>query len=248
MVKGLSQTGGQRLVDYRQRLKGSGSALTDLKALMRNVALPSNELEALAEAGAFERLQAGRRQALWTLRAPQQLGLFKDVDIVEPSVMLPPLHPVETLGLDYQRVRLSIDDHPLRHLRQELNASGVITARDLLRHRTGDRVSVAGLVLARQRPGTASGVVFITLEDETGVINLILYSRVFEAFRPVTQHSALMIARGKIERQDPPPRSLDHRDPRQKSGIASIIHVLVESVERLNAPGAPLAHQSRDFR
>jgi error-prone DNA polymerase len=151
------------------------------------------------------------------------------------------------MGLDYARVRLSISDHPLRYLRRELSRSGVITAEQLLRQRTGDRARVAGLVLARQRPGTASGVVFVTLEDETGVMNLIFYSRTFETYRLAAQHSPLLLVRGKVERQDPKTGSVDPLDPRQKNGVASIVHLLVESAERIRAPEATPSYRSRDF-
>jgi DNA polymerase III alpha subunit len=112
---------------------------------------------------------------------------------------------------------------------------------------TGERVAVAGLVLARQRPGTASGVVFVTLEDETGIANLVFYARVFEAYRRAAQHSSLLLVSGKVERQDPKPGSVDASDPRQKNGVASIIHLIVESAQRLSLPGRELRHSSRDF-
>jgi error-prone DNA polymerase len=109
-------------------------------------------------------------------------------------------------------------------------------------------------------------VVFVTLEDETGVANLIFYTRVFEAYRHVAQHSQLLLVRGKVERQDPKPGSVNRNDPLEKNGVASIVHVIVESVARLelvNPPGpltsstspdtgqelgVRLKHHSRDFR
>jgi error-prone DNA polymerase len=205
-------------------------------------------VEALAEAGAFAALESERRQVLWSARAPRQLGLFQDVRISEPKVDLPALKPIEVLALDYERVRLSIHDHPIRHLRASLRRRSVLTTEELATRATGQRVKVAGLVTARQRPGTASGVVFVTLEDETGVANLIFYSRVFEAHRSVAQHAPLILVQGKVERHDPKPGSVDLSDPRQARGVASIVHLLVESVERLEMPGPSATYRSRDFR
>jgi error-prone DNA polymerase len=247
MVKGLSTHGAEQLVQRRRELEASGSRFGDFADLLRRVPLSKLDIEALAEAGAFAALEPERRQVLWAVRAPEQLGLFREVPAAEPRVELPPLSPVEVLALDYGRVRLSIDDHPLRHLRANLQPWGVLTAAELAVSPAGRRVRVAGLVTARQRPGTASGVVFITMEDETGVANLIFYSSVFEAYRSVAQQAPLLLVTGKVERHDPPPGSVDTDDPRQARGVAPIVHLLVESAERLVLPGPRLNHSSRDF-
>jgi error-prone DNA polymerase len=248
MIKGLSTASADRLLEQRRAQQARGAAFADFSDFIDQLPLPQRDIEALAEAGAFSRLLAERRQVLWSARAPRQAGLFHGVRISEPEVALPPLEPIELLALDYGRVRLSILDHPLRHLRDKLRRKSVITAEELALRHAGDRVAVAGLVTARQRPGTASGVIFVTLEDETGVVNLIFYSRVFETYRFAAQHSPLMLVRGKVERQDPKPGSIDPSDPRQKDGVASIVHLIVESAERLDIPGPRLSHTSRDFR
>ena len=98
-------------------------------------------------------------------------------------------------------------------------------------------MNVAGLVLSRQQPGTASGVVFVTLEDETGMVNLILYRHVFERFHWVARHSTLLLASGAVERESKP----------LAPGETPVIHVLVESLERLDTPGQGLSSMSRDF-
>jgi error-prone DNA polymerase len=248
MVKGLSQASAEQIIETRRKLEVAGVGFEDLADFMRQIPLPKGDLEALAEAGAFKSLETERRQVLWSARAPRQLGLFQNLRVQEPRPPLPDLTSIEVLALDYERVRLSIEDHPLRYLRATLQERGVLTARELSERTTGDRVRMAGLVTARQRPGTASGVVFVTLEDETGIANLVFYSRVFEAHRRAAQHSPLLLVRGKVERQDPKPSSLDPSDPRQKNGIASIIHLIVESAEQLSIPGPHLSHSSRDFR
>jgi error-prone DNA polymerase len=248
MIKGLCTASADRLLEQRRVLQARGAAFEDFSDFIYQLPLPERDIEALAEAGAFSRLSAERRQVLWSARAPRQMGLFQRVRVAEPEVALPPLEAIELLALDYGRVRLSIADHPLRHLRAKLRRKSVITAEELAQRPAGARVAVAGLVTARQRPGTASGVIFVTLEDETGVANLIFYSRVFETYRFAAQHSPLMLVRGKVERQDPKPGSIDPNDPRQKNGVASIVHLIVESAERLDIPGPRLSHTSRDFR
>jgi error-prone DNA polymerase len=253
MVKGVSQHGAEQLLERRKLLEShalqqSGGQFFDVADLIRQVPLPKLDVEALAEAGAFAALETERRQVLWSARAPRQLGLFCDVVVSEPKVELPPLEAIEVLSLDYERVRLSLHDHPLRHLRDSLRRRAVLTTEELARCSKGQKVSVAGLVTARQRPGTASGVVFVTLEDEWGVANLIFYSRVFEAYRSVAQHSPLLLVSGKVERHDPAPGSIDRSSPHQAHGIAAIVHLLVESAERLEIPGPRLKHTSRDFR
>jgi error-prone DNA polymerase len=253
MVKGVTQHGAEQLLERRkliesQALQQSGRQFFDFADLIRQVPLPKLDVEALAEAGAFAALETERRQVLWSARAPRQLGLFCDVVVSEPKVDLPPLEAIEVLSLDYERVRLSLHDHPLCHLRDSLRRRAVLTTEELARCTKGQKVSVAGLVTARQRPGTASGVVFVTLEDEWGVANLIFYSRVFEAYRSVAQHSPLLLVSGKVERHDPAPGSVDRSSPHQAHGIAAIVHLLVESAERLEIPGPRLKHTSRDFR
>lgn len=248
MIKGLSTDGAHAMLERRKALERSGSRFVSLQHLMRSVRLPRNDLEALAESGAFAGLERERRQALWAVRAPTQLSLFRSVGLSEPRVTLPPMHSIERMGLDYERVRLSINDHPLRYLRKRLEQRGVLSASRLTRATTGDRAQVAGLVLNRQRPGTASGVVFVTLEDETGVMNLVFYSRIFDKYRWAAQHSPLLLATGKVERKDPNPASINPDDPRERNGVASIVHLIVERAQRLEAPRLTPNYRSRDFR
>jgi error-prone DNA polymerase len=129
----------------------------------------------------------------------------------------------------------------MRHLRKRLARRRVSTMEALQSTPQGGRVTVAGLVLSRQRPGTASGVVFITLEDETGIGNLILYSGVFEKFEHVARHATLLLARGKVERQVTPPR------PGEVGAATPVVHLVVRHVERLDVPGQDIESVSRDF-
>jgi error-prone DNA polymerase len=155
------------------------------------------------------------------------------------------------LLLDYRHKGLSVGDHPMRYFRDKLRARHVVTAKELFGCQQGQRVEVAGVVTCRQQPATASGVVFITLEDETGFLNLVLWTRVYEQYRLPARHAAIMLARGTIERQGRPPGvhvDIPH-DPLvdQAADVAPVIHVIVEALLRLDVPGRDIEKVSRDF-
>lgn len=232
LVKGLGESVAQRI-----EIERGLHRFDSLDDFMRRVAPKKDEVEALAEAGALEPLSPGRRQALWRVRAPRVAGLFENTAFSEPEVQLPALKPAEQLILDYGTKGLCVNDHPMRHLRERLRQRRVIRASDLVHLNKGVQVSVAGLVLSRQQPGTASGVVFVTLEDETGFANLILYRHIFERFHSVARHSVLLLAHGEVERETKPLAGSD----------TPVIHVLVKSLERLDIPGKSMTRMSRDF-
>jgi error-prone DNA polymerase len=236
LVKGIGESTGRAIETAR-----SERPFSSLDDLVRRAKLKKNEIEALAEAGALEDLVPGRRQALWKARAPRVKGLFEPLDVREPDVTLPPLPAAQQLLLDYGRKGLSVDDHPMKHLRAKLRRRRVITAADLYTRPQGERVTVAGLVLTRQRPGTASGVVFITLEDETGFCNLILYSSTFDRFYLAGRHASLLLAKGKVEREVTAVR------PGEVGEATPVVHLLVEHLERLDVPGRDVESMSRDF-
>jgi error-prone DNA polymerase len=236
VLKCLSQSAAKQIIAARQE-----GQFADLDDFVWRTRIPRNQQEALAEAGAFEGLSPSRRQALWGIRAPRVTGLFTGVAAREATIRLRPMDKVETLMVDYQRTGISIADHPMRHLRTQLAKRKVIPARDLKNIGNGAQVSVAGLVQARQRPGTASGVVFITLEDETGVSNLVLWSSIFERFRPIAQHAMLMLAKGRLELQ------VTAMKPGEVGEATPVIHVIVQELERLELPGGTMAVTSRDF-
>jgi error-prone DNA polymerase len=237
-VKGLPEKCARRI--ERGRTERPFSSLDDT---VRRAALRDDEVERLAEAGAFETLLPGRRQALWRARAPRVSGLFAGKSFVEPEVCLPELEASETLMLDYQHKSLSVVDHPMHHWRARLGIR-IVSAEGLKTRNKGELVSVAGVVICRQQPGTASGVVFITLEDETGFANLILWRSVYERFHLPARHSAILLAHGEVERQVRPDGSnLQGPD----SPDSPVIHVIVRSLERLDVPGQDIRKASRDF-
>jgi error-prone DNA polymerase len=227
-VKGFSEKTALRLEALR-----SERAFDDFDDLRRRTRLQKDELAALAEAGAFESLVDGRRQALFRARAPRVAGLFSEARFDEPDVRFPPLHAAETLLLDYRQKGLSVGDHPMNHLRPSLAARGVVTAKELRDIRQGERVAVAGVVITRQQPATASGVVFITLEDETGSMNLILFRNVFETYHLPARHASILFADGHVERTN---------------DETPVIHVMTRRLERLDLPGRNIDKVSRDFR
>jgi error-prone DNA polymerase len=148
----------------------------------------------------------------------------------------------EQLVLDYERTGLSIEDHPMRLLRPHLPRK-VKTSRQLMHMRSGTRVATAGLVICRQRPGTASGVVFVTMEDEYGFANLVLWSKKFEEYHHVATTARLLMVHGRIERSDDP-KGLRVPDP---NAAQSVVYVVAERLERLDGQVPGLVGVSRDF-
>jgi error-prone DNA polymerase len=180
-----------------------GRRLTSLEDWARRSALSVTQLRALAEAGAFDALWPNRRSALWELlkHARGAAGPLAPVPPDRRSAPVPPLAPIELTEADYRVTGLSPGGHPLRHLRQELRARGVITAAELRRRRDGDWVTVAGLVICRQRPQTAKGFCFVTLEDETGTVNVVITPKLFEANHHLVVRSPLLLVRGILQEE-----------------------------------------------
>jgi error-prone DNA polymerase len=235
LVKGFSEKAAQRIETLRAE-----RAFDDFDDFRRRTRLPKDELAALADAGAFEALVRGRRQALFRARAPRVSGLFSEARFDEPELAFPPLRPAETLLLDYRQKGLSVDDHPMRHLRYSLKARGVVSAKELQGLPHGQPVAVAGVVITRQQPATASGVVFITLEDETGTMNLILFRNVFETYHLPARHASILFAYGSIERTP--------EIPRENDAVTPVIHVMTRRLERLDLQDQNFNRVSRDFR
>jgi error-prone DNA polymerase len=178
----------------------------DVEDLRLRAGLPPTALDRLAEADALGSLKLTRRQGLWAVKgAPPASGapLFEAMGLVEtdgaPPSALPRLAPSEEVVGDYQTIRLSLKGHPVSFLRERLERAGAVTAQAYPATANGRRVVVGGVVLVRQRPGTAKGVCFMTVEDETGVANLVLWPDVFERLRPVAMGARMVLARGKVQ-------------------------------------------------
>ncbi|HJS40758.1 MAG TPA: error-prone DNA polymerase [Sphingomicrobium sp.] len=201
-VEGFHREAGDRLVAKRSRPYRS------VEELRSRGAVPVHAIERLAEADAFRSIGLDRRAALWDARALKpavDLPLFVAADARDEGeeaemAQLPAMPLSEHVVSDYQTVRLSLKAHPMTFLRDHYARAGFITADQLKSIRDGKRVRLAGLVLIRQRPGSAKGVCFITLEDETGIANLVVWPDVFEAQRRIVMGARLMVVHGVIQR------------------------------------------------
>jgi len=174
-----------------------------LQAWVRDGGLTVTQLRTLAEAGAFDGLWPNRRSALWEVlkHARGAAGPLAPVAADRRRAPVPPLTPVELTEADYRVTGLSPAGHPMRHLRAAVAALGAIPAADLARRRDGDWVTVAGLAICRQRPGTAKGFCFVTLEDETGLANVVITPRLFEANKRLVRRSPLLVVSGVLQEE-----------------------------------------------
>ncbi|KPP86004.1 MAG: error-prone DNA polymerase [Rhodobacteraceae bacterium HLUCCO07] len=199
---GFRQIKGLREEDATWIVAARGNGYADVESLWRRAGVHPDMLERLAEADAFAVLRLTRRDALWAvraLRAPKPLPLFgRDGEGgTEPPVDLPAMTLGQEVIEDYLALRLSLRAHPLELLRPRLPES---IPHERLAQARG-RVTVTGLVITRQRPGTASGVIFLTLEDETGVANVMVWRKIYETFRKAVIAGRLLCVTGRIERE-----------------------------------------------
>lgn len=241
LLKDFGERAAARLVAAR-----AAGPYQDLPELRRRARLSPRALSLLAASGALTALEPERRQALWQARAPQLPGLFHGLHPAEAKPTLAPLRAAEQLLLDYEHTGLSLVDHPLAHHRARLHARGVLPAQALARQPSGARVSVAGLVLTRQRPVTAGGIVFMTLEDETGSVQLVVYAKVWEKVRLVAERHALLVARGRLEVHVTPPHPGEPAGASQLP-VVPVLHVVVETLQRLGRPRSVWQRQARNF-
>jgi error-prone DNA polymerase len=221
---GLRQIVGVKEEEMRRLVERRGAGYDSARDLWLRSGLEPATLERLADADAFRSLGLDRREALWAVRGLGRVGDQDDLPLFalsrperdsEPDAKLPPMplgaHVVE----DYRRLSLSLKAHPVAFMRARLDARGVRRAEALATLKSGDRVAVAGLVLVRQRPGTAAGVIFMTLEDETGIANLIVWPKAFERLRAIVIGARFVAATGKLQ---------------SESGV---VHLIVERMEDL---------------
>jgi error-prone DNA polymerase len=199
MAKGLAAKAGADVVLARANM-----TYASIEDLHRRARIQTASLERLAEADAFACLGLDRRTALWQVRALRdtELPLFAERDcLAEPATDIAPLKPGREVVEDYRSTGLTLRRHPVGFLRHELDRMGVTNAKQLDKVRDGRRVTVAGIVLVRQKPGSAKGVMFITIEDETGHANLIVWPSVFEKQRRLILSAAMIACRGKLQRE-----------------------------------------------
>ncbi|MBL8880208.1 MAG: error-prone DNA polymerase [Phycisphaerales bacterium] len=234
LIGGLRRADADRITDSLARFGESRSPLE----LWRRSGVSTAVLRILARADAFGSMGLTRQQALWSIQKihDESLPLFdpnagREVDSAE--VELPILSPLSQVVGDYRATGLSLKAHPVSFLREQLEKKKVATAgevRDAECFPHGRYAAVAGLVLFRQRPSTARGVVFMTLEDETGRADLIVRPHVYARFRATARYARLIIARGRVER----------------NGL--VVHVLVTRLTEIDETSIAVPTKSRDFR
>ncbi len=236
-VREISDGLAQRIVDERNEYGPYRSA----EDLVRRVpGLDRSQLEALATAGVVrESFGLGRREALWAMGAvaesrPDRLPGLVVGDQAPP---LPPMSEFDEAIADLWATGISPDGHPTQFLRAELSRRGVVTATALWESEDRSRVVVAGVVTHRQRPSTARGTTFINLEDETGLINVVVSPGCWVRFGPVVRSAAALVVRGRLERTVTAERS--------GAAVAGVINILAEHLAPLPIP---VGSQSRDFR
>jgi len=199
VVKGLNNADAAALIGAR-----GGQPYRGVTDIRQRAGVKVTALERIAEADGFRTLGLERRQALWDIRglADTELPLFAAADeAAEPTVALPPMPQGGEVVEDYRSTGLSLRRHPVAFLRRELARERITPCAALADLRDGARATVAGVILVRQRPGSASGVVFITIEDETGHANLIVWPAVFERQRRLVMSASMLGCRGKVQKE-----------------------------------------------
>jgi error-prone DNA polymerase len=230
-ITGFSEDDADRIKDMR------GKGYDSVRDLWLRSGLTRAAIERLADADAFRSIGLDRRDALWAARGlggeKTRLPLLDTATLAdirrEPDFALPPMPIGEHVVNDYRYLSLSLKAHPVSFLRRELSARGIVATETLGTISSGRKVTVAGLVLVRQRPGTAKGVIFMTLEDETGIANAIVWSKVFERFRPVVLGARLVAVTGKLQHE------------------SDVIHIVADRLEDLTPMLAVLSEDASDL-
>jgi len=197
-VKGLRQATGEAIESAQAE-----RPFASVEELARRCALRPGDLDLLAHAGALAAFGRTRREAIWQVaKVARKPGpLFEEVPVDDPSP-LPEMTPIEETRADYQSTEMTTGPHMLAHLREGLRRKRVLAAADLAKRPDGERVTAAGAVIVRQRPGTAKGFVFLTLEDETGMLQAIVRPDLFREQRAVVVGSGALVVRGTLQKQD----------------------------------------------
>ncbi|HAN24731.1 MAG TPA: error-prone DNA polymerase, partial [Microbacterium ginsengisoli] len=225
-IRGIGADVAGRIVAARD----AGGLFRDMRDLVRRTSITEAQVEALATADVFACFGMSRRDALWSAGAAAQDRpeyLPDSIVAVQPPLFSDP-SSYETLAADLWATGISTDDHPMTHYRSGLDARGVLTSAELRTHEDGRRVEVAGLVTHRQRPATASGVTFLNLEDEHGLVNVICSVGVWNRHRTLARDAPALIVRGMLERSP--------------EGVANIL------ADRFEDLRVGVEHRSRDFR
>lgn len=233
MVKGLSNAHAAAVVTAR-----AGLPFSSIEDLWRRARIPVAALSCLAEADGFRpSLGLARREAIWAIRVlrDEPLPLFAPVsdrlaeETPEPAITLRPMPAGGEVVEDYRHVGLTLGDHPVSFLRAELRQNGIVSCQTAMDARDGRWLEAAGIVLVRQRPGSAKGVMFITLEDETGIANLVVWPKVFERYRRTILSAGMLCVRGRIQRE------------------GEVVHLVAQRLRDFSAELAAVGQRDRPF-
>ena len=225
MVRGLSEAVAERVICERERGK-----FGSVQEVSRRVGLGESEMARLARADVFGSLETARREALWDALADRSEQPLWEGEIGEDAVVLPEMGRAEEVVADYRSQGLSLRGHPFECLRHRVQRLGAVTAGELREQRHGRQLAVAGLVLLRQRPSSARGVTFVTLEDETGMANLIIKQETWERYHQAARSARALLAFGTLQNQQ------------------QVVHLLVSRLVDLSQALGQVALPSRDFR
>lgn len=228
-IKGIKAKEGEAIMAARE------SGARTIHDFSRN--LSQRVMELLAEADAFRSLGLARREALWAVKglsgeakAPIEVPMLAQLPLFESEVDLPPMSLPEHVHEDYRTTRLSLKAHPVEFFRPSLDRRGVTPAGRLKDLKDGARVSIAGLVLIRQQPQTANGIIFLTIEDETGPANIVIWRDRFQANRKTVMMASFLMIHGRIQKAD------------------GVIHIVAERFTDLSAQLARLREEPGEVR
>jgi error-prone DNA polymerase len=258
MRLGCRQMQGVREDEAARIVAARGEGYRTVEDLARRARLPGRTLRALADSDAFGSMNADRRKALWAARRvpdAEPLPLFAAADArelaAEPDARLPEMSLGEHVAADYQTARLSLKAHPMAILRPRFAAEGWLTAHEACARRDGARARTAGVVLVRQRPGNGNAI-FVTLEDETGIVNLVIWARTFEAFRREVMGARLLAVEGRMQKSLEGVVHLMAERLRDRSGDLAFLSLTHETRTELTRadefvhPQAPRGRHPRD--
>jgi error-prone DNA polymerase len=231
LIIGFSERHAQTIEDARD--PGPFLSLDDFT---QRTKLNRAVIKQLSDADTFRSVGHNRRSALWHTLAQDKTvrdtPLFDDLteEADDSDLQLPEVQPIDEVFRDYAATGLSLKAHPISFYREQLDELGTVANERLASFRTGRRVRVAGLVIMRQRPSTAKGITFVTIEDETGVANLVVHQKTWNRFYAVARHGTAWLAHGRVENKH------------------TVIHVVVDRLELLADNLKALHAPSRDFR
>jgi error-prone DNA polymerase len=226
LVKGLSEAGGRRLTEARQK-----QSFIDVSDLCSRAGLGKKDCAALAAADALKQIAGHRYRARWDVAGIESpLPLLPTVKMAEGLPLLKSPTEGQEVAADYNSTGLTLRKHPMELLRGRLSSGGILNAVEIWEYPHGEFIQTAGLVVTRQRPGSAKGVFFVTLEDETGHINLIVWDTVAMRQRRVLLDSVLLKVSGKIQRE------------------GDVLHIVVTWLEDYSSLLGELTMKSRNFR